>query len=91
MAKLKLDLHDIYNRGDQIEAGVSRLGENPKAAGRKSRGQLQARENQCGCYGGGRCPLFLSAGFVRWHSHRRQSGCSFQFTRCGQPGSIPED
>jgi DNA-nicking Smr family endonuclease len=25
MAKLKLDLHDIYNRGDQIEAELNRI------------------------------------------------------------------
>jgi dsDNA-specific endonuclease/ATPase MutS2 len=25
MAKLKLDLHDIYNRGDQIEAELNRV------------------------------------------------------------------
>jgi dsDNA-specific endonuclease/ATPase MutS2 len=25
MAKLKLDLHDIYNRGDQIEADLNRI------------------------------------------------------------------
>ena len=25
MAKLKLDLHDIYNRGDQIDAELNRI------------------------------------------------------------------
>jgi DNA-nicking Smr family endonuclease len=25
MAKLKIDLHDIYNRGDQIEAELNRI------------------------------------------------------------------
>jgi DNA-nicking Smr family endonuclease len=25
MAKLKLDLHDIYNRGDQIDAALARI------------------------------------------------------------------
>ncbi len=33
MAKLKLDLHDIYNRGDQIEAELNRIME--EAAERK--------------------------------------------------------